>query len=175
MKCPPMYNDFVQEVRKCSCDENNKRTVVDKSDLIVCFDEVKEKYASHKVGAFPCSVDGLFIDECSDFVLVEFKSGSVDLKQFVQKIYDSSLILIDQQNKTVKWLRENVRLILVHAEKDVNDEKDLNDAARRKLFKLGTKNSSQKIKCFCPPHIVGFFLKDYEYLTPEQFISKYCD
>lgn len=171
MKYPEEYQCFTKSIRDCSLDDDNGKVVVDRSELIVCFDDVKNAYIKNDINAsgIPCSVDGLFLDEKSDFIFVEFKSGAVNKKQFIKKVYDSSIILMDKQKKTVKWLREHVRLLLVHGDANPNDE------SRRNLARLGSQRASHPVRPYLSEPSVGFFLKDYEYLTPEQFISKYCD
>lgn len=171
MNYPEEYECFAKSISGCSFDSENVKAVVDRPELIVCFDDIKNAYIKNdiSVSGVPCSVDGLFLDEKSDFVFVEFKSGHVNAKQFIQKVYDSSMILMDKQKKTVEWLREHVKLILVHGDADPND------VSRRNLSRLGSRDSACPVRPYLSGHIVGFFLKDYEYLTPEQFINKYCD
>lgn len=141
MKYPEEYERFAKPIKDCSYDDKNEKAIVNRPELIVCFDDVKKAYVKNniKVSGFPCSVDGLFLDEKSDFIFVEFKSGTVDKNQFLKKIYDSSIILMDKQKKTVEWLREHVRLLLVHGDADPNDE------SRRKLARLGSQRASRPV------------------------------
>ena len=174
MRIPEEFVDFCATISHCSWDDAHHRSLICSDERIADFDAVKDEYAeqlniAHKKS---CSADAIFLDGEGEYVLVEFKSGRVDPKGVIRKIYDSALILADRENVSISWLREHVRFVLVYPKSGITDD-DRNDFARRHLMKQTSQDASREVRMFIPENIIGFFYKDAIEMTPDRFIQTF--
>lgn len=174
MRVPEEFEKFQSTVTLCSLDDAHNRSLIESDEATVDFDQVKDDYAvrhnlQHRK---PCSADAIFLDQQEQYILVEFQSGGVDIKELMRKIYESALILADEINVSVDWLRKHVCFVLVNPNCSAQGENE-NDAARRALGKAISRNASRSVRVRIPEHVIGFFYKDAVEMTPEQFCQTY--
>lgn len=171
MKTPPEFRKFLSTVSCCSYSDTDDCVLIDSQKSMVDFDTVKEAFSREiSPKEKPASADGLFVDSDGSYVLVEFKSGSVNKYEVWLKAYDSAIILSDREDKSTSWIRKNVKFILVFYPEKASQDKNVN--SRNKLLTLGTQNSSKPILLYLNP--ISHFLYDAVYeMTPEDFSSKY--
>lgn len=170
MNIPKGYEEFVDSLKICSFDKENKRVLVNDEEELVNFDKVVKDYA-HCLGInCPNSADALFLDDGDNWVLVEFKSGSINPKEILHKIYDSAIVLCEKNNSTAEWLRRSVKFILVCPK---TEPKDKNKASMENLFEKGTRNSSRQFTRYIYGKVQGYLYKETLELTPEEFKEKY--
>lgn len=176
MRVPEAYVCWQKPLSLCSWDKEHGRALIDREELVADFDAVKDACAA-RLGLLterPSSADALFLDENGRHVLVEFKSGGVNSKELVSKIYDSAIILADLERQTPAWLRENVRFVLVRPAIGLGvTAEDRSDAARQRGLAALRRAGGRELKCLIPGKIRGFFLKDTEEVTPQEFAERY--
>lgn len=112
MKTPPEFRKFLSTVSCCSYSDTDDCVLIDSQKSMVDFDAVKEAFSREiSPKEKPASADGLFVDSDGSYVLVEFKSGSVNKYEVWLKAYDSAIILSDREDKSTSWIRKNVKFI----------------------------------------------------------------
>lgn len=173
MRVPEEFEKFQATVTHCSRDDAHHRSLIESEKTVADFDAVKNDYAvRHGLQMKPCSADALFLDEQDRYVLAEFKSGGVDVKELMRKIYESALILAEEKQVPVEWLRDHVCFVLVNP-RVVSKHEDVNDAARRTLAKALSQEASREVRVRIPKHVIGFFYRNAVEMTPERFTQTF--
>ena len=135
MRVPEAFVRWQKPISLCSWDKEHGQALIDCENLVADFDAVKDDCAA-RLGLLterPSSADALFLDDKGMYVLVEFKSGGVNPKELISKIYDSAIILADEERQPPAWLRENVRFVLVRPAIGVGvTAEDRSDVARQR-------------------------------------------
>lgn len=174
MRIPSEFCEYKATVEKCSYDEDNNVTLIRSQEEMVDYDKVKYDYAvAVSPELVPCSVDGLFLDEKDEYILVEFKAGVIEIPNILKKAYDSAFILAEKKTVNVSWLRKKVEFILVFNPETAFS--DPNQKSRYNMMRLGTKYSTKKIEFFqkAMRGLKGFIYKNVSELTADEFSDKY--
>lgn len=112
-----MFKDNICELKKTSYDSKNKKYMIDSTNKVIDFDEVKNKYIADcnpNGSSFLSSVDAIAKFERITFI--EFKNGEIDKKtkrNICNKIRDSLLMFCDITGKNISYTRKNIDFILV--------------------------------------------------------------
>ena len=176
MRVPEAFVCWQKPISLCSWDKEHGQALIDCENLVADFDAVKDDCAA-RLGLLterPSSADALFLDDKGMYVLVEFKSGGVNPKELISKIYDSAIILADEERQPPAWLRENVRFVLVRPAIGVGvTAEDRSDVARQRGLEALRRAGGRQLKCIIPGKVRGFFLRDTEEMTPKEFVDRY--
>lgn len=170
MKIPTEFKSFTCSVSICSRDKTNKKSLIISEEKIANFDSIKKKFFKKiKLPYEPASADGLFIDNRGLYILTEFKSGSVNESNILEKIYDSAFISMATKRASPNWLRKNTAFILVYSDENETVK------ARHELFSKGSKKSDDPVYFYisekAPKYIYNFITE----MTAEQFIREYMN
>lgn len=100
-----------------SYDDSNKESMTHSQTKCIHFDKVKRGYSCIKHLSDMSSVDALYIKNENNRYFIEFKNGFIDKSvsyEIRQKIYDSFLMALEIENKTLDSMRQNTEFILVY-------------------------------------------------------------
>lgn len=168
-----LYEDCYTSLKQTSYDKHNNTYMTNVEANVINFDCVKEKFASLLHINYPSSVDALY-KENNTYYLIEFKNTEVNSINLHKKLYDSVIILSYIHNCSVSEIQKNCVYIVVYR----------NEKNKYINLKTDVENSKQydKIKNF-NSHIISFDLAVYKgYLcknvytyTCEEFKSKFID
>ncbi|WP_444707175.1 hypothetical protein ACT26D_11335 [Megasphaera elsdenii] len=155
---------------------NNEYMVEDETIPVYNYDAVTSAYTSReKLQRTPCSNDALYVDE-KHIIFIEFKNGSVDQKQLMQKAYDSLLVLFDHDMGlewcrsdfcgNISFSRKNIEFILVWENHDNNPET---------AIRSGIGNHIRKKGKFGLNILNGYLYKNTRVMSKMEFQHEFID
>lgn len=126
---------YLVTLKKASHDDTNDEYMVTDTIEVIDFDMIKDEFCKNNILISAKSNDVLYIKD-DKYLFIEFKNGNIDIRkthELKQKNYDSTIILSDILNLSVKDFKEKVNYLLVYrnekvkisGEKVFDEEKNL--------------------------------------------------
>lgn len=108
------YKDCIKTLRETSYDSSNDEYVTECDAKVIDFDKFTDKFFKHYCQKYkvPKSVDSVFIVD-DEWYLIEFKNGTTNRADIVNKFAHSLLVLMRNENMCIADTISKVNFILV--------------------------------------------------------------
>ena len=126
------------------------------------FDSVKDYWRDGKFVFKGKSADALIVDG-SEYYLIEFKTGGIDIADTLRKAYDSAMALVEYNVLTWDQCKQHLTFVLVGTEVETRL------AHLRKKSVADYTNPSYSGVNQDPRTVVGQVVKGFEIYTPTEF------
>jgi hypothetical protein len=158
---------------KASLDSTNRIAMTESKLEVINFDKIPNEYARGKGwAAIPKSNDALYISTDRQWFFIEFKNGSIDLKDLYRKIYDSIIMLLELEIiPDFGFVRENCHYILVYNSRKYG--KLANSKSRDSFGEYIFKRANTEEKLFEIEKLNQYLFKETHTYTKELFEEKF--
>jgi len=172
------FKNSIKSLKECSYDDAKKEFVTDLQDKVYSFDDIKVTYCkdlkkiAKSPSKTPLSSDVLFQKE-DEWYFIEYKNTDCSQPKFKynirRKMYDSLLLFMDLQSKTIGYTRDHLNFILVYSDdeevlrRSKLDKNEIQDSTSRdQINDLLGKPAKQEDKLYSA-HI-GFGLESFQHI-----------
>lgn len=166
---PSVFQQHICTLKKTSLDGTNNEYICDSVIRVINFDKIPNEYSKGK--GWPCvpkSNDALYIDTSGKWYFIEFKNGSIEMRDIYRKIYDSLLMLIEMKIiPDINFCRTNIIYILVYNEKKYGNT--TSSPNREAIFNHLFALSRQEERLFEVDKLEKYLLHETHTYTYDQF------
>lgn len=182
-KCPECFEANISDLHTVSHDDKNNQYMTDSCIAVYDFDGIKDWYWSNVIKRREKgpSNDALYIDG-DRMVFIEFKNGNFEVygkNGLVTKIYDSLLILFDEETPTkevckdfrasINWARSHIEYILVYNKDKIPPEHNSRKKINMELGRLARFGLSRyegflfsKVRTYTVDEFEAFFVNNVQ-------------
>lgn len=164
--CYIIFDECIKTLCDASLDDDNSDNMTNSLLNVICFDDVKKKYAEERGINQPHSCDVLYLDKNGELNFIEFKNTKSARKikegQLKEKAYDSLLIFADKVGERISHISQHINLIVVY-----NKEIFKNQTDKSKASQVQETNSYDELEGeltnFANEHIIRFKLESLKH------------